>query len=133
MNKVLIGSLVLIVLAVGGIFFLLSTPGASAPGTAAGSQANVTQADGKQVIQIVAKGGYLPRTTLAKANMLTTLNMVTNGTFDCSSALSIPSLGFRKSLPASGITPIEIPPQPAGTIVKGVCAMGMYNFAISFN
>jgi plastocyanin domain-containing protein len=132
MNKIIIGSIVVMVLAVGGIFTLLR---GSNSGTApvANEQANVATVDGKQVIQINAKGGYAPRVTLAKANMPTVINVTTNGTFDCSSSLSIPSIGFRKALPASGTTPIEVPPQQAGATIKGVCAMGMYNFAVNFN
>ena len=94
---------------------------------------NVSVVDGKQVIQINAKGGYAPRVTTAKANMPTVINVQTNGTYDCSSALTVAAVGFRKSLPASGVTPIEVPPQQPGATVKGVCAMGMYNFAVNFN
>ncbi len=95
--------------------------------------ANVSVVDGKQVIQITAKGGYAPRLTAAKANMPTVINVQTSGTYDCSSVLTVPAVGFRRSLPASGITSIQIPPQSPGAIVKGVCAMGMYNFTVSFN
>jgi hypothetical protein len=35
-------------------------------------------------------------------------------------------------LPPSGITDIELPAQEAGATVQGVCAMGMYSFAINF-
>lgn len=38
----------------------------------------------------------------------------------------------RKNLPPSGTTDIEIPPQKAGAVVQGLCAMGMYNFSIKF-
>ena len=95
-------------------------------------QSHVSIVDGTQVIAIDAKGGYAPRNTTAKANMPTTLNIKTNGTYDCSSSVSIPSLGYRTNLPPSGITPVEIPPQPAGTTINGVCAMGMYHFAVNF-
>lgn len=132
MNKVIIGSLVVMVLAVGGIFVLLRS-GSSDISTNTNGQANVSVVDGKQVIQIHAKGGYAPRVTVAKANMPTVINVQTNGTFDCSSALTVPAVGFRKNLPATGVTPIEIPPQQPGTTIKGVCSMGMYNFAVNFN
>jgi hypothetical protein len=58
--------------------------------------------------------------------------MVTNGTFDCSSSVKIPSLAIQKTLPPTGATDIDIPPQTAGTKLKGVCIMGMYNFEIAF-
>lgn len=132
MNKVIIGSLIVMVLAIGGIFMLLrSRP--SDPSTNTNGQTNVSVVDGKQVVQIKAKGGYAPRITVAKANMPTVINVQTNGTFDCSSALTVPAVGFRAMLPSSGVTPIEIPPQQPGTTVKGVCSMGMYHFAVNFN
>lgn len=130
MNKVIIGSLVVMVLAVGGIFMILR--GGNTPAGSTG-QANTSIVDGKQVIEIKAKGGYTPRVTMAKANMPTVINVQTNGTFDCSSALTVPAVGFRGMLPPSGITPIEIPPQQPGTTIKGVCSMGMYSFAVNFN
>jgi plastocyanin domain-containing protein len=130
MNKIIIGSLVVMVLAVGGIFMLLR--GGNTPASSTG-QANTSIVDGKQVIEIKAKGGYAPRVTMAKANMPTVINVQTSGTFDCSSALTVPAVGFRGMLPSSGVTPIEIPPQQPGTTIKGVCSMGMYSFAVNFN
>ena len=132
MNKVIIGSIAFTVLAIGGIAALLRT-GTEAPTSATNPQANVAVVDGKQVIQINAKGGYVPRVTLAKADIPTVINVATNGTYDCSSSLAVEAVGFRKNLPATGVTPIEIPPQKAGTTVKGVCGMGMYNFVVNFN
>ena len=94
---------------------------------------NVSIAGGKQIIEIGVKGGYSPKLMAAKANIPTVLHMKTNGTFDCSSSLTIPSIGYRNYLPPSGQTDIEIPAQQSGTILKGFCAMGMYHFAINFN
>lgn len=132
MNKVITISVIFTVLAIGGIVMLLRNGDTDAP-IATGGQTNVTVVDGKQIIQINAKGGYAPRVTTAKANMPTVINVRTNGTFDCSTALTVPAVGFRSMLPSSGVTPIEIPPQQAGATVKGVCSMGMYNFAVNFN
>lgn len=121
------------ILAVGGIFMLLRSD-SSDTSTNMNGQTNVSVVDdGKQIIQINAKGGYAPRVTVAKANMPTVINVHTNGTFDCSSALTVPAVGFRKNLPATGVTPIEIPPQQPGATIKGICSMGMYNFAVNFN
>src|SRR3989344_5906832 len=94
---------------------------------------NVAIKDGKQVIGIEAKGGYSPQLTMAKADVPTVLRINTQGTFDCSSSLVIPSLKYRSFLPPSGETLIEIPPQRAGTTLEGLCSMGMYSFAINFN
>ena len=94
---------------------------------------NESIANGKQIVEIGVKGGYSPKLTAAKANMPTVLRMKTNATFDCTSFLNIPSIGYRNSLPPSGETDIEIPAQQSGTTLKGLCAMGMYHFAINFN
>lgn len=132
MNKVLIGSLVVTVLALGGIWFLRDNRSSNPP-VNADLSANVTMVDGKQVIQMTAKGGYAPRVTAAKADVPTVIQMETNGTYDCSIALAVPALGFRKNLPATGVTQIDVPAQRSGTVLKGVCSMGMYNFTIRFN
>ena len=94
---------------------------------------NVTVTDGKQIVEIGVKGGYSPKVSTAKANMPTVLRMTTNGTFDCSSGVTIPSLGIRQILPASGNTDIKVPAQKAGTTLDGVCVMGMYHFTINFS
>lgn len=94
---------------------------------------NVSVSNGAQIIEIEVKGGYSPKVSTAKADMPTVLRMKTNGTFDCSSGVTIPSLGIRQILPASGDTDIQVPPQRAGTTLNGVCVMGMYHFAVNFN
>jgi Cu+-exporting ATPase len=93
---------------------------------------NVSIENGKQIITLGVKGGYSPRITNAKANMPTILRLVTNNTFDCSSAVSIPALGYRANLPQSGTTEVEIPSQTAGVSIQGTCGMGMYNFKLEF-
>ena len=94
---------------------------------------NITIVGGKQIISISAKGGYSPKVTEAKADMGSVIKVTTQGTFDCSSALIIPSLAYRKNLPPSGETEIELPAQKVGTSIRGLCAMGMYNFVVNFN
>ena len=93
---------------------------------------NVSIENGTQVITILAKGGYSPKLSAAKADMPTVLRVETRGTFDCTSGLSIRALNYQASLPPTGITEIPIPPQKAGTTIQGLCAMGMYNFKIAF-
>ena len=94
---------------------------------------NVSVVDGKQVIEIGAKGGYAPKVSVARAGVPTFLRVRTQGTFDCSSALTIPSIGYRANLPPSGITEIEVPAQKTGATLQGLCAMGMFNFQVRFN
>lgn len=94
---------------------------------------NVSIVDGKQTITINAKGGYFPKVTVAKADMPTVLKVSTRSTFDCSAALTIPSLRYRQNLPPSGETVISVPPQKIGAVMRGSCSMGMYNFKVNFN
>lgn len=94
---------------------------------------NVNTEGGKQVIEITAKGGYSPAKTTAKAGVPTILRVKTNGTYDCSAALRIKSIGYSKNLPATGTTDIELPAQAAGSTLKALCSMGMYNFSVQFN
>ncbi|MDP3729323.1 MAG: hypothetical protein Q8R26_01015 [bacterium] len=94
---------------------------------------NVSIVDGKQIIEIGAKGGYTPRVSIAKADTPTIIRVQTRGTFDCSSFLVIPNIDYRANLPPSGITEIEVPPQKPGTTIQGLCGMGMYNFKVQFN
>lgn len=94
---------------------------------------NLSMIDGNQIITINAKGGYSPKITNAKANVPTILKVTTSGTFDCSSAISIPSLSYRKNLEPTGVAEIMLPPQKANSTLKGLCSMGMYNFTINFN
>lgn len=92
---------------------------------------NVSVVDGKQIIEIKAKGGYTPRVSVAKANIPTILRFDTNGTFDCSSSVRIPSMNISKILPNSGTTDIDLGNPKLGTL-QGICGMGMYPFEINF-
>ena len=131
MNKLLVGSLMVTTAAIVGIILLLQS--FSSGPTPTPALANVSMLNGKQMIQITAKGGYTPRTTNATANTPTEIDVTTNGTYDCSAALSIPAIGYREILPPSGLTAIQVPPQAPGTTLKGVCEMGMYSFRVTFN
>lgn len=93
---------------------------------------NVAVVDGVQIVEIKAKGGYQPRNSVAKAGVKTILRINTKGTFDCSSAIRIPSLNVDQILPPSGTTDIELGIQNPG-ILRGSCGMGMYPFSITFN
>jgi plastocyanin domain-containing protein len=125
-----------ILIVIGVVIFggaLLMKNGNSDAGTGAPSQTEAASlVDGKQVIAIIAKGGYSPRVTTAKANLPTIIRVTTKGTFDCSSALIIPDIDYEKNLPPSGVTDIEVPAQKAGTRLLGMCSMGMYSFTVNF-
>lgn len=127
MNKPLIASILLGAVFVGGAIIF-----AQGRGGDAGNGDNVAIEAGTQVITINAKGGYAPKITTAKAEMPTILRVATNGTYDCSSAIRIPSLGYSKVLGPVEMTEITVPPQKAGSTLQGTCAMGMYNFSVKF-
>ena len=112
----------------GAIIISIGTPEQSSP-----SVNNVVIEGGKQIITIKAKGGYYPKITNAKAGLAAVLKMDTVGTFDCSSAVSIPSLSYRKNLAPSAETLIDVPPQKPNTKLQGLCAIGMYSFTINFD
>ena len=127
--KTTIISIVLAVAIIGGAIWIAGDSRSSE----AASTVNVTEEGEKQIIDVTAKGGYAPKVTAAKAGVPTVLRITTNGTFDCSAGLTIPSLGYRKFLEPSGVAEIEVPPQKAGASLKGVCVMGMYSFEIRFS
>lgn len=127
-NYILISALLVGV----GFLTFLSFP-KSSPETSAPTANNVRQENGQQTIEITAKGGYSPRVTIAKANLPTTLKVKTQGTFDCSSSLTIPQLNFNQILSNSEEVEIPIPSQKSGSIIRGLCSMGMYNFEIQFS
>lgn len=103
----------------------------SVSSTPAGQAISISE--DQQVIELIAKGGYSPSVVNAEANKETILRVVTDSTFDCSAALTIPDLQIRQNLPPSDVTEISLGSHPAGTNLAGTCSMGMYNFNVSFN
>jgi uncharacterized protein len=89
-------------------------------------------ADGSQSLAVLADGGYLAVKAKAKAGKPSILRVYTNGTYDCSRAFMIPSMGIQKILPAKGVVEFKIPSQGAGNVLRGTCSMGMYRFSITF-
>lgn len=113
---------------IGGAFMLTK----SGTGTEQAAYANnVTIVDGTQIIEIKAKGGFQPRKSAAKAGIPTILRFDTNGTFDCSSSVRIPSMNISKILPQTGLTDIDIGTPRVATL-QGTCGMGMYPFEVDF-
>lgn len=130
-TKYIILGISFVVVIVGGILVVVTSSRQSVPNEKPEQTATIIE--GKQVVEITAKGGYSPRIVTVKADTPTILRVSTKGTFDCSSALSLPAINYQTNLPPSGVTDIEIPAQKAGTTMRGLCAMGMYNFEIKFN
>lgn len=119
------------------LFFLGSSSGRSVnngnnqSNTPPKSANNVSIVDGKQIVEIKAKGGYSPVKSTAKAGIPTIIRVQTKSTFDCSSLVRIPSMQISEILSANGTKDIDIGTPEAG-ILRGTCGMGMYPFEINF-
>jgi plastocyanin domain-containing protein len=127
--KATVLSIIIAIVLIGGAFMLANNSGGT--DSTATNANNVSIVDGKQIIEITARGGYQPRKSIAKADIPTIIQFNTKGTFDCSSSIRIPSLNITKLLPQSGSTNIDIGTSKLGTL-KGTCGMGMYPFEIEF-
>lgn len=121
-------SIIIAVVLIGGAFMLSKGGGNTQQVT---NVNNVSIIDGKQIIEITAKGGYQPRKSIAKAGIPTVIRFNTSGTFDCSSSIRIPSLGISRVLPQKGSTDIDIG-SPTVASLQGTCGMGMYPFEVDF-
>ena len=126
MSKAILISICASLLLIFGAFWFASKPAGVDNETA------VSVVDGKQIVDISAKGGYFPRVVLAKAGMPTVLRVSTRGTFDCSASLVIPKLQYQKFLSPTGTEEIPISAEEAQGTMQGLCSMGMYNFQIKF-
>jgi plastocyanin domain-containing protein len=127
MNKTAL-AIVIGAVIIGGAFFLVKP---STPKIADAPANNVSMVDGKQIIEISAKGGYQPRKSIAKAGIPTIIRFDTKGTFDCSSSVRIPSMNISQVLPQTGSTDIDVGTQKVATL-QGTCGMGMYPFEVEF-
>jgi plastocyanin domain-containing protein len=125
-----IRNFILIIVAVGAVLFVLNN--ANQPSNDPVDSSTVQTEGDTQIVSLTAKGGYSPRNIQAKAGVNTTLRVVTNKTFDCSSSMRIPKLNIQKSLPATGTTDIALGTQTAGTQITVICTMGMYSAIIKF-
>lgn len=125
-------SIIIAIVLIGGAWMLNRNPNVNNQSESVKPAVNnVSMVDGKQIIEIDAKGGYSPRKSVAKAGVPTIIRFKTSGTFDCSSAVRIPSMNISKNLPQTGSTDIEIGSQQVA-ILQGTCGMGMYPFEVDF-
>jgi len=112
--KSIILSIIAAAVIIGGSIWLSNSRGLNAgSGDSASAKTTSTIVDGKQYIDITARGGYSPRRITAKAGMPAIIRMKTEGTFDCSSFLVIPAIDYRNNLPQSGVTEIPLPEKAA--------------------
>ena len=91
---------------------------------------NVSVIDGVQYVTINVRGGYSPKVSTIKGGIPTKLIMKTNNAYDCSTALSIPSLGVRKMLQPTGEEVVDLGSLESGKTINGTCSMGMYSFKV---
>jgi plastocyanin domain-containing protein len=110
--------------------YLLLQMGGATPQDRPAAVNNVSVVDGKQIVEISAKAGYTPRVSQVKAGLPTVLRVDTQGTFDCSSQIRVPSLDISRSLPPSGVTDIALGTLELG-VLQGTCGMGMYPFELN--
>jgi plastocyanin domain-containing protein len=129
MKNIFISIFVALVL-IGGAFWLGGNKGSVATGDLTNAN-NVFMENGKQIVEIKARGGYNPKHSVAKAGVPTILRFNAKGTFDCSASVYIPSLKFSKILDQSSNNDIEIGTSTEG-VLNGTCGMGMYSFDINF-
>ncbi len=133
-NKALSIIVAIVLVAIIGFVMSQSSGGTSStPATSGGTSSNIEVRDGVQYITIDVKGGYKPRTNLAKGGIPTKLIMRTSNTYDCSSSVIIPSINYRSMLPQTGDTVIDLGTPKSGDRIPGTCGMGMYNFSVQFN
>ncbi len=122
-----------VLIAAGIVWYGAEKPRASTPERADPPRvASATTEDGVQYVDIVARGGYTPRTTQAVAGTSTIIRLHTEGTYDCSSAVVIPALGFEAVLGPNGVREVPVPADKAHGTLEGLCSMGMYRFSVVF-
>lgn len=134
-------SIIIAIIILGGAFYYTSPDSTSVSSSPSNKIQKVSNTpventiikDGVQYITITAQGGYSPKESLAKADIPTKIIIKTNGTYDCSSSLVIRSLNYRNILPNTGETTIDAGTPKAGSTLRGVCGMGMYNFTVTFS
>ena len=80
--------------------------------------------DNQPVIHIT-DSGYSPQSVNVKAGQIVTIKLVNDGAYTCAQALTIPSLGLRKTVPPGGTGEITFTPSSAGKI-PFMCVMGMF-------
>lgn len=130
-NRQMTVSIIISALVIAWAFWFVSDK--SAAGDNLSGRPAVSFAEGRQMIDILAKGGYSPRNIAAKAGVPTVLRIKTEGTFDCSASLVIPALSYQKFLEPSGTEEIIIDAKLAQGALRGFCSMGMYSFQINFS
>lgn len=130
-KKILIGLGVLGVIIMGFNLFLGSS--GSENSSPNDEPVVTTGEDGRQVVDIWAKGGYSPTRVSATGGQETILRFTTSNTYDCSAAMTIPSLGVSEFLEPTATKDIVVPADKATGNMLITCSMGMYSSTVSFS
>lgn len=80
----------------------------------------------------VLNSGYSPNSQIVPANEDFELHLITQKTYSCARAFVIPGLNIEVMLPETGSVAVDIPAQPAGTVLQYACSMGMYSGELVF-
>ncbi len=115
---------------IAGAIFLFSDKSEPVANTVETTAQNVTIKDGVQYVTINAQNGYSPRSTVIAPDMPTKLVVKTNGTYGCTTSLSIKAIGYQKVLEPTGEEVIDLGSPKSGFAMQGLCGMGMYNFEV---
>lgn len=130
MQKNIIVSLLVSGFLIAGMVFFLSNQSTISQSDYATVAANIEIKDGVQYVTVNALGGYTPRVSTIQPNIPTKLIVKTNGTYDCSAALTIRAVDFQKILQPTAEEFIDLGTLQSNETIQGVCSMGMYSFQI---
>lgn len=81
----------------------------------------------------VVNGGYEPRELHAPAGKDLRLRIVSNKVYSCALSIYMPDLGVQASLRPTDEMWVDVPAQPASTVMDYSCSMGMYTGRIVFD
>lgn len=87
--------------------------------------AGISKTGVQEITIYVSNTGYSPNVNTLVVGVPVRLNLVTNKTYGCSRAFTIPSLGISRVLPETGSAVITFTPTKKGRLAYS-CAMGMY-------
>lgn len=90
-----------------------------------GESVTVQTRDGRQVIDVIVKGGYQPATIMVKAGQPVRLNFTRREASTCGEEVVLPQFGKRAHLPENKSVPIELTPEKPGEY-EFTCGMSMY-------
>lgn len=82
---------------------------------------------GEQVLRLnVTNSGYVPKKLTAQAGMPVELHLITDKTYSCSLAFTLPAFGIEEMLEPSGEKIVRFTPETKGHYTY-TCSMGMYS------